>query len=308
MTTPVTNIIRCARGKHEKLNILCFFLDGVFEETLLQTGHRFYGSEASYSALTIIPNENLYVLPDTFDKIPKDVNFDIVLCNHRESHLQSARILSDSLHIPLVTIEHTGASTKLVEKCQNTIYTSKLVQDKYDGGFLKTMIPYGAEVIKSKEERNIDLFIYGKFTNTDKGLIQYLQTLNFTTKIGGNNPGISENMSFEKIKENMLQSKVFLNLSYPNFTSSLLLHAMGCGCVVVSNKTELTEHFITHGKTGFIEKELEKFSSVINQAIDNREKLSINTQKYIKDNHEMNNIVQQWSKTLFDISQQVYIR
>ena len=305
MTTPVSNIVYRTIRESKTLNILCFFLDGLFEETLLRTGHNFYGSEQSYSALNVYPSNKLYELPHTFDKIPRDIKFDIILCNHREGQLQPALFLSQSLHVPLILIEHALSFRKLPDKIKNTIYTCELLKDTHGG---ETVIPYGAELLDSEDERDIDVFVYGEFNNRDRALLKHLKSLSFNMEIGGENSGISQKLTFKALQEKLLHSKVFLNLSLPNFTSSILLQAMGCGCAIVSNRTELTEHFIEDKKTGLLEKSLDKFGPRINEAIDNRDELVHNAQLYINEYHNVDDIVSQWSNKFDEISQQVYIR
>lgn len=305
MTTAVSSIVRrTLRKDDEKLKILCFFLDGIFEETLLKTGHIFYGSSASYAGLSVIPNKQLYELPNNFDEVPKDINFDMIICNYRSGQLDSAKKLSSALHIPLIVIEHHLMSTKLREVLKNTIYTSEHLQNHYNG---QEYIPYTADIEFTNKDRNIDIFVYGQFNNKDRSIIEYLQSLHFNLVVGGNNPGISERMTIAEIKEKMLNSKIFLNLSYPNFTSNLLFYAMGCGCIIISNSTPLTEHFIKHEETGLLEKNLTDFPIAINTAL-NKPELGINAQNYIKLHHNPTSVVEQWSNKLSEISKQVYIQ
>ncbi len=307
MTTPVSSIIDKELYPSETMRVLSFFLDGRFEEVLVKTGHKFYGSQQSFL------NEGYYckdlkILPDNISKVHADMIFDCVIYNHEEAHGRVASQASDIFHIPRLLIQHFGPVGNIVPKLEgNIVFVHDVIRKQFghDDG---EVIPYGIEVPKYNDgERDIDVLIHGKFVQADYALITRVQEMQFKTEVYGDNPGISEEIHEAELNEKMSQTKVFLNLSNNISIPNSALRAMAHGCAVVSNENPITPELFED--CGVIVNKLKDFAPAINKVIDNNWKeLGRVGRNIIIDNHTMEDVVSLWKDKLLELGQGIYTR
>ena len=114
MTNPVASITRAATRKFsEPLNILTFPTHERYETSLAKTGHNFYAYRADgikdWNTTHAPVPDNYYLLNKNLgeNQIPLDLDFDLVLSQNKFGQFQIAHPLSRSLHLPLVSLEHT---------------------------------------------------------------------------------------------------------------------------------------------------------------------------------------------------------
>ena len=112
--SPVSSITKAATHKGgEPLNILTFPTHERYETGLAKTGHNFYG----YRAEGIKDwNPNYGEIPENYRllnsnlgarQIPLHLDFDMVLSQNKFGQYQIAKQIANTLHLPLVSLEHT---------------------------------------------------------------------------------------------------------------------------------------------------------------------------------------------------------
>lgn len=265
--TAVSSILRSALEDRSKLNVLCFFLDGKFEEVLVNTGHNIYGAPDSFIS-QYGTGEGLKYLPSVVSEVPRDLNFDLVVYNHWESQSQKAMAASHVFHIPSLCVQHFGNSHPVpLQLPSEVVYVHESIRGTYEGAE-GDIIRYGLEDPgDSEEERDIDLLIHGNFIPRDFHILDFIKGLRFKTEVWGDNPGVSEAISQEDLIKKMQKTKIFLNLSTHLGIPHSAVQAMMCGCAVVSNTNEITPKLFTEDFSSLVN-EVSEFAPTINKMLD----------------------------------------
>lgn len=110
---PIKNIIRSVkRKKDDKLKVITFCeTEEKYNSLLAQTGHDFYlwreGIDGNWNELVENKPSNIYNLPDVSKNIYENY-FDLVICHNRIEQYNISEAISQSLHIPIIMIDHCG--------------------------------------------------------------------------------------------------------------------------------------------------------------------------------------------------------
>lgn len=105
---PISNILHKVFNE-DKLNILTGPTHEAFETMLCKTGHNFYAfqhpSFKKWVSTFREPPVNYHILPE--GSLPLHVQFDVALSQNKFGQYQILSDLSNKLHIPLISLEHT---------------------------------------------------------------------------------------------------------------------------------------------------------------------------------------------------------
>lgn len=303
--TPVSNILRAALENREKLNVLCYFLDGRFEQTLVDTGHNIYGAKESFLSDAGRP-ESIKYIPRSVAAMDKDILFDLVVFNHLESQGTRAINIANSLHVPVLGIQHFLSAIKHIPR-QEMVFIDESVRNSFGVG--GDVIPYGVKDVGDVGgDRDIDVLLHGSFLQNDYAVLRHIQQMQFTTEIWGNNPGISVNISYEDLTEKLKRTKIFLNLSTHAGVPYSAILAMMCGCCIVSNKNNITPHIFKE-EFSSISENLSKFAPTINDLMDGEWKeKGLKARKFALEKYDYNKNVASWKTKLETKAREVYIR
>ena len=278
--SPVSSITKAATYKDgEPLNILTFPTHERYETSLAKTGHNFY----AYRAEGIKDwNTNYGDIPENYNllnsslgprQIPLYLDFDIVLSQNKFGQYQIARQIADTLHVPLVSLEHTlpvpswpdDVLLSLREMRGNiNLFISEYSlgrwgwEDRND----TSVIHHGVNTElfkpddKIEERENHILSVVNDWINRDWccGFTIWQNVIkNFPFHVVGDTPGLSEPAgSIEELAAFYAGSRIFLNTSTISPVPTSLLEAMACGCAIVSTSTCMIPEIIQNGVNGFI--------------------------------------------------------
>ena len=90
-----------------------------------------------------------------------------------------------------------------------------------------------------------------------------------------------------------------------------MIHAMMCGCAIVTNKTYWTESIIVDGENGILVDDMDSFKPALKKIVGNKEKiaaLSFKARETVIDRFDHSNFLCNWDKTLFRAAEQIYKR
>ena len=276
--SPVSSITRSAtRRDDEPLNILTFPTHERYETGLAKTGHNFYAYRADgikdwnpdYAEL---PSNYCLLDPELEAKqIPLYLDFDLVLSQNKFGQFQFAKTISEMLHLPLVSLEHTLpmpewdlATREALKEMRGDInlFISEysLGQWDWDNKDDTFVIHHGVDTDLFKPSglprENHMLSVVNDWINRDWccGFYSWQRiTQNFPTRTVGDTPGLSEPApSIKKLVEEYASSRIFLNTSTISPVPTSLLEAMACECAIVSTATCMIPEIIEHGVNGFI--------------------------------------------------------
>lgn len=131
MTLSIRNLVRAAtRTKEDKLNILCFPFNGIFEHFLADTGHNIYIVPET-SVLPINPQDELNLHVIGLNKqtqqidIPNELDIDLVVSN-TVNNFGNLENVCNMLHVPGTIIHHfypdkDNIDISFVEKFNNIV-------------------------------------------------------------------------------------------------------------------------------------------------------------------------------------------
>ena len=279
MVSPASSIIRAAtRSIREPLNILTFPTHERYETLLCQTGHNFY----SYRAEGIKDwNTNYGEIPDNYilldptlgpQQVPPYVDFDLILSQNKFGQFQIAEDIAYSLHLPLVSLEHTlpmpqwgGGVLNSMQAMNGDINVFISNYSIGQWGFSPAenikVITHGVDTELFKpnediEQENHILSVVNDWINRDWccgfSIWQNI-TEGLPHHVVGDTPGLSA--PAKDINDLVFQyqrSRIFLNTSTVSPVPTSLLEAMSCGCAVVTTATCMIPEIVKHGENGFI--------------------------------------------------------
>jgi len=262
MSIPTNNIIRSATRKtDEPLRILWMPMDGVFEHLLLKhLPHTFYvahDKECEIWDTSLFPySDNVYTLA-AHNSFSLDIEFDAIVCNARMTQFDQARILSHTLHVPLVMLEHFLPLpqmkvedihiTKREKSADIEITVNEIVTNTWDLNSVSTCIPHGIPDLYDPDVEKIDqVLLAGKFSPEDCQQIHGMVVESpYPIKVIGDNPGLSVAATNEELVTEMQRSKFYLNVESDKTMPTTMLMAMSAGCVPISNRSPFVSSVVT---------------------------------------------------------------
>lgn len=338
--SPLSYIIRAAtREPDEKLNILTFPTHERYESMLAKTGHNFY----AYRAEGIKDwNETYAKLPDNYhlldpelesNQIPEYVDFDLILSQNKFGQFQKAIELSKTLHLPLVSLEHTLPMPQWGENTMQQVrgmrgdvnlFISEYSIDAWgwEDRNDTQVITHGIDTdlfcpnlkfLKEGERSDEILSVVNDWINRDWccgfGIWQEV-IKGLPYKVVGDTPGLSEPAaSTEGLVAIYQNSRIFLNTSTISPVPTALMEAMSCGCAVVSTDTCMIPEVIEHGVNGFITNDKEQMKQHLVDLLNDEDmakEIGDNARQTIVNRYSAEKFVDKWQQILTQASKLVF--
>ncbi len=316
------NIIKKAKIKKEKYNILTFDTHERCQSELAKTGHNFYafryeGCKIWNQTFASIPS-NYYIMPQ--NTISRGIDFDFILSQSKFGQLQISKQIQQTLHVPIISIEHTiptkDLSQQQIETMKNlrgdiNIFITEYAKNQwgYDGHIVENAIDYDTFKPTCEEDENkYILSIVNDFVKRDYCCNYYgwkRITENLPTKLLGDTPGLSEPAkTIDDLVNEYNKCAVFFNSSTESQIPTVLIEAMACGKPVVSTATCSIPSFVTHGETGFLsndEKELRGYLELLLNSADLRKEMGQKARESIMKRFSYDKFIQNWNH-IFDLA------
>ncbi len=329
MQSPINSILRAATRKPgDKLNILTCPTHEAYESNLCQTGHNFYaiwtkGIKRWNTSYRPLPS-NYHILPDNI--IPDHISFDLVLSQQKFGQFQTLKPIADSLHLPLVSIEHTLPMPSWSEEQLKSLYEMKgdlnlFISDFSMGkwGWTKgeaDVIHHGIDTDLFKPGLNRQAIILSVVNDwIGRRVICGFDTWQRITKglpvaVLGDTKGLSKPAaSVEELSKTYQQSRIFLNTSLISPIPTALLEGMAAGCACVSTSNCMIPEIIEHGVNGFIsndERELRGYLELLLKDEGRAKELGEAARKTILEKFSLSSFVNKWDSYLREIANVVY--
>lgn len=316
MSIPTKCIIRkVIRKPKDKLNVLTFIHNGIFETLLAKTGHNFYSilPTANYRwNLESWPQpKNFHLDIKDLENLPPYLDLDLLICNNRVRDLGKGTEygfvsqLSRFFHIPFIVVDHHCAPMNMkiedidilnrTRPCKFHISVNEKV--KFTWMTDTEVINYGVNLQEPKD-KTINLLVVGEYNSTAQQMINNI-TRHF------------EKVKFVKsLTDEHLYSKILLNLSTTTNISYSMLQAMAGNCAVISNPTPLNEDIIQSGINGYICSNTDQFIEKIRLLLkedDERNKLCQSAQQYIDEEYKMDDFLTKWNDVFTRAAKGVFI-
>ena len=320
---PIKNIIRSVkRKKDDKLKIITFCeTEEKYNSLLSQTGHDFYlwgeGIDGSWNELVENKPSNIYKLSDVSKNIYENY-FDLVVCHNRIEQYNIGEAISNSLHLPLIIIDHCGEKVLKASPIFSNV-TTKDMELLYQREFLLNVCTH-SHLVKEWPHENKGSIVINTGVDTEKykpdnieksfsivldnfipePVAQFLSSLNKYNII-----------STDREDKTSLYNKgsVFIN-TWKNINVKLL-EAMSCGTVPICIETPEIIQVVKNNETGFIVKDVQEMVSLIDKIQSqkiNIEQIAKNAREYIVKNHNIELFINKWNQVFQLASNSFYSR
>ena len=320
---PIKNIIRSVkRKKDDKLKIITFCeTEEKYNSLLSQTGHDFYlwgeGIDGSWNELVENKPSNIYKLSDVSKNIYENY-FDLVVCHNRIEQYNIGEAISNSLHLPIIIIDHCGEKVLKASPIFSNV-TTKDMELLYQREFLLNVCTH-SHLVKEWPHENKGSIVINTGVDTEKykpdnieksfsivldnfipePVAQFLSSLNKYNII-----------STDREDKTSLYNKgsVFIN-TWKNINVKLL-EAMSCGTVPICIETPEIIQVVKNNETGFIVKDVQEMVSLIDKIQSqkiNIEQIAKNAREYIVKNHNIELFINKWNQVFQLASNSFYSR
>jgi glycosyltransferase involved in cell wall biosynthesis len=331
MSSPIASICR-QTIKDKKLNILCCSTHERYESGLAKTGHNFFALSGprikTWNTLFAQIPENYKFLPPTVDNVfylPLDIEIDLVLSQNKFSQFEVLKPMADKLHVPLVSLEHTGPMPdSWLQQAKDmrgniNVFISKWSRNAWGWGENEAeILHHGIDTDvfcpgNVPERKNAILTVVNGYIR--RGPIMGFDiwkrvTSGLEVNPIGDSPGFSMAPStIEDLVQEYQTSKIFLNTSVISPIPTSLLEAMACGCAVVSTETCAIPDVIVNGVNGFMSNNENHLRLYLEELINNEElakEIGKNARKTILEKYNMPTFVNKWNDVFNRASQIVY--
>lgn len=302
MLTPIKNIVKQANREYVETPLLRILsvseTDGRFENALASLGHTVYSNG---NPLYLDPIVQLVNDHNDFDT--KDLDL-LIVNNHQQ--LEPYGLLGDSLHLPIVVMEHgIQANKQPISGMFAHVNASETVKQMM-GNAGEVLHYYVDEVINPWDTRPVDVLIFGYFNQNDAGLLGIL-TKQFKSHKIQNGPFPTN----QERKEAFANTKVFVSLSTVFSIPWNLLDAIANGCVVIGNNMPLLPEYIIDGENGFLPTNPDDMVLAIKNVLDNRSlvtKIHQNYNKMLNTTFSRDNFHKGWNRIFSAAYNKVYVR
>lgn len=331
MTTPVRTILNEALRKEDsEINVLTFPTHERYQTNLAETGINFYlwqaeGIKPWVDKYGAVPKNTVLLNPEKKERqIPLHVDIDVVFSQNKFGQFGIAKQISDSLGVPLVSLEHT-----LPMESWSNLQLKQLYEMKGDVNIFisdysmkrwgwrsdeSLVIHHGINTdlfspSNEVERKPIVLSVVNDWINRDWCCGYKLWTdvtehprSPLPLQVLGDTEGLSKPAkSTQHLVNEYRSSRIFLNTSLISPIPTSLLEAMSCGCAVVTTETCMIPEIIVNGENGYMSnnpKELRSFVDKLLKDKDLAKELGENARKTILDNFSLDKFVGAW-KNLF---------
>jgi len=324
----VKHILRQAcRQPDEPLNILTFPTHERYETNLCKTGHNFYAFRADgikdwNTNYGEVPSNYMLLNPEKqMEQIPPYVDFDIILSQNKAGQFQIAKQLSEQMHVPLVSLEHTLPFPEWDEEILSQMRNMRgnfnvfISEYSYDAWGWKVgndtgVIHHGIDSQQfkpnktAKKEDHILSVVndwinrdwccgFGLWQNVIKGLPH---------KVVGDTPGLSEPAkTTDTLVKEYQNSRIFLNTSSISPVPTALLEAMSCGCAVVSTATCMIPEIIKNEENGFISNDPDKLKHYLVDLLNDEDlakEMGRKARETILEHFSLESFTKRWNRVL----------
>ncbi len=331
MTSPIRSILRAAtRREGEPLNILDFPTHERYQSGLARTGHRFWAighkTVKSWNRDYASVPDN-YVLLDPArgeNQLPADVDFDLVLCQNKDSQYPIANRIRRLLHLPLLSIEHcwphpdlspAGLAHYRERSGDANVFISPQSRDAWGWGASEANVVHhgvDTEVFcppePGSQRRPYVLTAVNDFNDPQRhwccGFPLYQQVIGKLSRVhlGSSKDGWSQPArSIDELAHYYQDSAVFLNTSTFSPVPTVLLEAMACGAVVISTDNCLIPDIIKDGQNGFLTNDPARMTSLLKEVLadpDAFDDMRQAARTTILEKFSMNRFVSEWDRLL----------
>jgi glycosyltransferase involved in cell wall biosynthesis len=317
---PVQHILHRA-SPHEKLNILCGSTHERQNSVLAKTGHNFYAIRPNKEFKTWDERygkmpENYIQLPD--NTLPPNLCFDLVLSQHKFGQFQYLAPLSQQMHLPLVSLEHTTcmpwwtnqqvAQLGNMRGHINVFITNHSVaawkwQDRGDTVVIHHGVDTDLFCPGNSPRFRVILTVANDYIGRDYVLnfTQYKKvTENLPTKPIGDTPGFSKPaMCVAELVKHYQTSRILLNTAHLSPIPTNMLEGAACGCAIVSCDTCGISEFFTDGYDAFLCKTDEQMRERLELLLVDEElaeQMGKNARKTIEQKCSLDRFTSDWNK------------
>jgi len=340
--SPMSAISRAAtREPGEPLNILTFPTHERYETSLSKTGHNFYSitndtmKDWKVDHGDIPDNYHIYKAEGNSINVPLHLDFDLIFSQSKFGQFEISKNIAKSLHLPIVTLEHTLPLHKIaggwpqeqflsfsqMTGCRNVFISDYSMKEwEWDKREDSRAIYHGVDSEtfspdESLQKTNHVLSVANQYKKRDYCLGYSLWkrvTNGLPTKLVGDNPGMSEpSSSIEDLVSSYRTAKVFLNTSTISPIPMSLLEAMSCGCAVVSTATCVVPEIIENGVNGFITNSPEEMKYyvelLLSDEVDSmRSSMGREARNTILSKFSVDRFISEWNEVFEEASQTVY--
>ena len=305
----VSSILQRATKTDKPANVLTFFYNGRFDVELAKTGHRFYGTPEiscyDWPAIKEIKVDNLYSIPTNSIY---DINYDLILVNHRTQNQKAIRQICSALQVPTLIVDHDfnienpyTIFTKRKQSPFTSIGTLDMISKQMGCNYT---IPYGIEKLEPKE-KDIDVLVTGSFLQADYHILNNIAQKFKNCKIVGKNPGFDKSESVDTYEEYLdlfARSKIYVNLATQFNIPHELLWAYGGDCAIVTTTTAVTQQFLEPNVNCLTEGSFEGINHMVETLLKNdkqREALVANSHSLLEQ-FDHNKFLQHWTDIIND--------
>lgn len=320
MLSPVASLTR--RGyRQPPYNILTFPTHERYESNLAQTGHNFYAWRQpdikDWNATYAPVPENYILLAGQF---PPGVQFDFILSQNKFGQFQVAHQLSEQLHLPLISLEHTLPVEQWPQEKKDylrkmrghiNVFISEYSQKKWGfEGEDSIVVHHGinTEVFRpyeAVERKPVILSVVNDWINRDY-FCGYSFWRSATANIPksqlrviGATPGLSEPAkSVDELVYEYRSCQIFCNTSLVSPVPTALLEAMSCGVACISTATCMIPEIIQHGKNGILVNSPEEMSQQLRRLLNEPDlcrELGNNARRTILERFSLESFVDKWN-------------
>jgi len=321
--TQIRSLVRKST-KSDNFKAFSLFWDGGFDIDLTSTGLQLCGVQDTavrgWEPISPSDSSAIQFVSSDFTPYGHDLTFDFIICNDRLKQFDVARHLSHKFHLPLIIIDHaTPGELNLTDiavvnqsrEFAISVGCHPLISKEWDCDFT---IPYGINVVDDIErDRTNDVLIHGSFYQ----LIEQQQPLiekivnDTKAKLFGHNKKLSKPFaSWSQCETELLDSKIYVNLSTTHSLPRGLLLAMAHGCAVVTNSIDLTDAILDNRQNCIIIKNIEDITPSVKELLNNpmlRTKLATNARQTILDNFPMDKFVTEWKNLINTFKGTLYL-
>lgn len=312
----------------KKFKILTFPTHERYQTQLCKTGHDFYELNVTGQKKWNLDQcpfpPNYYSLP--LDNLCGHINYDFILSQSKFGQLQLAQKIFNSLHIPIISLEHTVPLHGVQEKSQINnmrrmignvnVFISEYSKNEWNMEVDSHVIKHGIDTelfkpIPEIPKEDYILTVANDFANRDyclnfSGWKRIIR--GFQNKLIGDNPGLSISAPADILALEYNKCGIYLNTSTLSPIPTSLLEAMSCGCAVVSTATCEIPNIITNGFNGFVsnnEDELREYIQLLLNDKDKRSQIGHNARQTILTQYPEQQFVDKWNE-IFNTVHEVY--
>jgi len=321
----MNNIIRSAkRTKGETLRCLTFCRENEkYMRLLSKCNCELYiiskPNQSDWKSTVAKLADNIFVCRDENSALASSPFFDCVIANDRLQEFDMSVEISQSLHIPIITIDHvskgitqklpSGSAVNVTSPLDGrggniNVCLSEKIKESWDGknmgyqGISITIPPHINIKNKLDEEESKEGIL------VDNNVAQPLMNIIHSSLPKFNLIPRFPETSFKKIRE----AKVYLNTW--NNVDIKTLEAMAAGCITISHRTSDTELIIKDKQNGLLFSEVGELPDMLTKceegAYDYIPDNSIKTAKEISIDEE--SFIKKWNQVLSYISETFFLR